>query len=84
MGELVDEGDFRLAGEHGREIHLLKGRASVLTDLACHHGQVADPLGGVLSTVGLDKADDHVRSTLVATPTFVQHGPGLADACDGT
>ena len=33
--------------------------------------------------VRLDEADHDVGAALVAAPTLVQHGPGLADAGDG-
>ena len=83
VGELVDEGHLGLAGEDAGKVHLLEGGAPVLDHLAGDDGQVADLGGGHLPAVGLDEADHHVGAALITTPALVQHGPGLADTCDG-
>ena len=79
VGELVDEGDLGLSGQHSGEVHLLECCAAVFADLARHDREVAYLLGGMSAAVGLDKADDDIRATLVAAPAFVEHRPGLAD-----
>jgi hypothetical protein len=60
VGELVGEGDFRTAGEHRFEVHLLEGRSAVLDAAARHDLERPDLLGGARPAVGLDEADEDV------------------------
>lgn len=46
VGELVDEGDFRMTGEHRFEVHLLEGRSAVLDAEARYDLERPDLLGG--------------------------------------
>ena len=80
VGQLVDEGHLGVAVEDGIEVHLLEGRAAVLDLAARDHREVAHLLGGAGPVVGLDEPDDDVGAALVATPAFVEHREGLADA----
>ncbi len=59
--ELVDEGDLRVAGQHGVQVHLLEVGAAVGHLRPRDDLQVADLLGGVRPAVGLDVARQRRR-----------------------
>ena len=84
MRELVDERHLRPPREHGVHVHLLEHAVAVGDLLPGHDLEVADLLGGLRAPVRLDEADDDVLAVLAATPAFVQHREGLADARGGT
>ncbi len=80
MSELVDEGDLRVPGQHGAEVHLRERRAPVLHQPARDRLQAFSHLLGVEPAVRFDEPDHHVCSPLGSTPAFVEHGVGLAHA----
>ena len=81
VGQLVDQGDLRTAGQHGVEVHLLEESCPrYVSAPAGYDLEVADLGVGVGPVVGLDEADDHVGAALRAPPALVEHGVGLAHA----
>ncbi len=84
MGELVDEGDLRLACEHCVDVHLLEGAVAVAQLPSRHDLEVPDLLRRLASSVRLDEADHDVLAVVAAASAFVQHRERLADACRGS
>ena len=80
VGQLVDEGDLRGAGEDRGDVHLLEQRLVVRQPPAREDLEVAQLLGRQLAPVGLQEADHDVGTACVASPALVEHGVGLADA----
>ena len=79
VGQLVDEGHLRMAGEHGVEVHLLEAGAPVVDDPPGDDLQVVAQLLGERAAVGFHEADDDVGAPLFAPVALVEHGVGLAD-----
>ena len=79
VGQLVDQGDGRPAGEHGVEVHLLQHDAAVLDPPARHLLQLADLGGGLRPAVRLDEADHHVDALPPQPVSLLEHVVGLAD-----
>jgi hypothetical protein len=80
VGQLVNECDLRPAGQDGVDIHFGERRASILERLSGHQLQIPDQLLGVLPTVSLDKADDHIRAATATPMRLLEHGERLAHA----
>jgi hypothetical protein len=60
--DLVDQGNLRLAGEDGVDVHLLELGAAVADPPAGNDLEVADLRRGVRTTVRLDQPGDDVGS----------------------
>ncbi len=69
VGELVDEGDLGLAGQHRVDVHLLEGHAAVRLGAARHDLEPADHRGRGRAAVRLDEGHDDVMA-------FVARGAG--------
>ena len=84
MGQLVDQHKLGFPFEQTIEVHLLEGLAPVLAGPAREHGQIPDLRIGLGPFVVLHPADDHVGAALLASPSLVEHGEGLAHTGGGT
>ena len=80
MGELVDNGELRLAPEQRVEVHLGEDAAAIAKLAARQDVEAAQQRLGLRPAVGLDDADDHVRAFLAPLTRGLEHGVGLADA----
>ena len=78
--ELVDERDLRLARQQRVDVQLLELRAAVVDALPRDDLEVADLVGRLRASVGLDEADDDVLAVVAAAAALVEHGEGLPDA----
>ena len=67
MGELVDQGELRAAGQQRVEVHLLEGLALVGDAPPGDHLEAFDERLGLLAAVRLDDADDHVDARRAAS-----------------
>ena len=76
--QLVHNGHFGLAGEHGIGVQLGELVATMDTPPPGHDLQTLQQLGGLLPAVCLDQAHDHVRAALQPPPCLAEHGEGLA------
>ena len=80
VGELVDDGELRLAPEQGVKVHLGEHATAI------HHAPPRQDLEatqqgfGLDPAVGLDDADDHVGTFPTPLAGSLEHGVGLADA----
>jgi len=83
VGQLVDEGDLRAAGEHRVDVELVEGRASVLDRSAWHELETLGLGAGERATVGLQKADDDIGAPVGPSVRLREHGNGLPDARGG-
>ena len=77
--ELVDQGDLRVTGQHGVEVHLLERGPPVGHQLPRDHLQAVDQHLGVRAPVRLGEGDHHFRAALGPPVALAQHGEGLAD-----
>ena len=83
MGELVDQGEFRPAVEHGLDVELLEGRASVCSTTRRDHLQIRDLSGRCRSPVALPVGENDVEAAAALGARFAQHHIGLAYSwCD--
>jgi hypothetical protein len=80
MGQLVNQGELRVASQQGVEVELLEGLTAVDDGLSRQYLQIPQLLGRLLSTVRVDPADHDVSAALPPTPPFVEHGIGLSYA----
>ena len=80
MGQLVDEGDGRVAPDHGVEVHLLDDDVTVGCALAGHHLQPVEEPGGVGAAVGFHEPDHDVGAAVLPAVALLQHAVRLADA----
>src|SRR6185503_8890489 len=78
--ELVDECNTRMPGQDCVDVHLFELAAAVLKDPPRDDFEIADLLERTNASVRLDETHDDIGATIVASPTFVEHGEGLADA----
>ena len=80
MGQLVDQGDGRPAGEHGVEVHFLQDDVAVFEVFSRHLLELAD-LGERLGpAVRFHEADHHVDALPPQAVAFLEHVVGLAHA----
>ena len=79
VGHLVDQGDLRVAGQHGVEVHLLEVRPAVDHRLARDDLQAVEQHSGVRAPVGLGVGDHHVGAAFRPAMALAEHGEGLAD-----
>jgi hypothetical protein len=84
VGQLVDEGEGRPAGQYGVEVHLVEGRPLVGEGVAGHHLEVSGLLLGAFPAVRLEHRDHDVGAPRGPAPPLVEHGEGLAHAGRGT
>jgi hypothetical protein len=84
MGELVDEGDVGLAGEHGIEVELVECHPAMLDDAPGQHLESIELLLRCGPAVGLDDSDDDIASGCLEPAPFLEHREGLTDAGRGT
>ena len=81
MGELVDDGELRLAPEQRVEVHLGEDAAAIHLALPRQHLETAQQRLGLGPAVGLDHADHHVRRPpRRRSLRGLEHRVGLADA----
>ena len=80
VGQLVDQGDRRVAGDHRVGVHLLDDDVAVGDAATRDDLQALDEGRRVGPAVGLDEADDHVGPASLAAVALLQHPEGLADA----
>ena len=73
VGQLVDEGDLRPAGDDRVDVHLLEGGAPVVDVRPRHHLETGELCGSLGPAVRLDEADDDVRATFGAPATLSEH-----------
>ena len=79
VGEFVDQGQRRAAGEQGVEVHLLAGDAGAGEPAAGEDFETGEQGCGVGAAMGLDDAADDVASLGPARAGSGQHFPGLAE-----
>jgi hypothetical protein len=77
--QLVDQQQPRTARERGVEVQLHQRDAAMLEPLPRQRGQADQQGAGLVATVGLDQADDHVEALGLGPPGRLEHGVGLAD-----
>ena len=80
MGQLVDEGDVRVASQHPVEIHLGQFHAATLHIVPRDDLQPLGHRRGGYPAVSLDNGDNDVGPTSAEVLTLVKHGVGLTDA----
>ena len=80
VGEFVDEGYLRVAGEDGVDVHLGEERALVGEFAAGDLLELGSEFGCAGAAVGFDDADDYILASAVAADAFAEHGEGFADA----
>ena len=78
--ELVDERDLRLARQQCVDVQLLELGAAVVDALPRDDLEVADLVGRLRASVGLDEADDDVLAVVAPAAPLVEHGECLPDA----
>src|SRR5271165_218659 len=83
VGEVVDQRDLRMAGEHRVEIHFGEGRAAVGHRAPRHDLQPFGHRRGQLPAVRFQQPDDDVRATGAAALRLAEHRVGLADTWCG-
>ena len=76
--ELIDERHLGPPGQHGVDVHLVEGRATVGQPPARYHFQALDLRGGVRPAVRLHEGHDDVGAPLDAPVALAEHGEGLA------
>ena len=74
VGQLVDQGELRVASQQGIEVELLECLTAVDDGLSRQHLQIPQLLRRLFPTVRVDPADHDVGATLFPTPPFVKHG----------
>ena len=80
VGEFVDKGDLRPAGQDGIEVHLVQPAPFVLDAPARDDLEAVEQRLGLLPAMGFDHPDDDVVAVLDAGAGGLQHFVGLADA----
>ena len=83
VGKLVDEDDARMAGDDGIEVHFLDRLAVVDNGFAGNDFEALEQGFGLLASMGLDYADDHIDALLALCLGVLEHFVGLADAGRG-
>ena len=78
VGQFVDQGDGRAAGQDGVEVHLLEQDPAILDLAARHLFEFADLRHGLGPAVGFHEADHHVNALLSQAVSLLQHLEGLA------
>src|SRR6185437_1321968 len=79
VGDLVDDGDLRLALEDRLQVHLLDGDAAVLEGLAGDGGQTGDERRRLGAAMRLHEAEHHVDAAPLERVRLLQHAVGLPD-----
>ncbi len=77
--EFVDQGEGRLAGEQGVEVHLLDGGPPVVHATARNEGQILQQEFRLPPAVGFDQSDDQIGSFGPLDLGGLQHVVGLPD-----
>ena len=80
VGELIDNGKFRLAGDDGGGVHVLESGTAVFKGFAGHELQTFGLRDGFGAGVGFEIADDNVVAGSFQALRFQQHLVGFADA----
>ena len=80
VGELVDDGELRLAPEQRVEVHLGEDAAAIHQAPPRQDLEAAQQGLGLGAPVGLDDADHHVDAFPAPLLRRLEHGVGLADA----
>ena len=80
VGELVDQGDLGMPGDHRVDIHLLQAAPPVVDLPAGDDLQAVDHVLRQLPPVTLDEPDDDVGAPAHPPVALVEHRVGLADA----
>ncbi len=79
VGKLVHQADFRMAGENGVGIHLLKSSFAVCNAAAGNRFQALGPRNGVLPAVGFEIADHHIVPGRGQALALIEHPECFAD-----
>ena len=80
MGQLIDQHQLRMAGQHRRHIQLLEIDALVAETLAGNLLQSPGFAGRVLSAVGFQQTDHHIGAFPQRLLALLEHAAGLAHA----
>ncbi len=83
VGELVDERELGVAGEHGIQVHLVEPHAAVLDRATRHDLETLQERRGGRAAVGFHDRDDHIPTFGLQAPALLEHREGLADAGGG-
>ena len=78
VGKLIHQHEVRPAGEHGIDVKLFQGEASMLQLLAHQHVHAFDEGGRLMAAVCLHNAHQHPQPFLLPLPPGLEHGVGLA------
>ncbi len=83
MGEFVNEGDARVAGDHGPHVHLGKLHPTVLDLRTGHNLESLEQSRSGRAAVGLHHRDHYVFAVGAEPGALFEHGVGFAHARGG-
>jgi hypothetical protein len=78
VGQFVDKGYLRFAGQDGLHVHLFHGNTAVFLPPLGDNFQSFSQLGDIDPAVGFNQSDDDIDPILLESMTFLEHLIGLA------